>query len=154
MNAEQIEAATKTVCEGILEGLPARFACINALISQKMYHVWRMRGEGILEKSNDGQDVLHALYQAYMDFFVQTERAHGEYLHTLTKRMLENDPNSDNVAAISWELEQRYPKEYGEDKGKNEGKNLLSEPDDEEPLLRRNLLMKSVLSEPDDDCDS
>ena len=69
MNAEQIEAATKTVCEGILEGLPARFACINALISQKMYHVWRMRGEGILEKSNDGQDVLHCALSSIHGLF-------------------------------------------------------------------------------------
>ena len=150
MNAEQIEAAAKIVCAGILEGLPARFACINALISQKMYHVWRMRGENILEDSNDGKDVSRSLDQAYMDFFVRTERAHGEYLNGLTKRMLGNDPDSDNLAAISWELEQRYPKEYGEDKGKH----LLGEPDDREPLSRERLLKQYLLRDPDDDFDS
>ena len=37
-------------------------------------------------------------------------------------------------AAISWELEQRYPKEIiGEDKGKH----LLGETDDREPLFAR-----------------
>ena len=85
MNAEQIEKAAGIVCAGILEGLPPRFACINALISRKMYHVWRMRGENILEDSNDGKDVSRSLDQAYMDFFVRTERAHGEYLQWTNK---------------------------------------------------------------------
>ena len=65
--------------------------------------------------------------------------------------MLGNDPDSDNVAAISWELEQRYPKEYGEDKGECIfWASLMIE-----SLFRaKDLLKQYLLSDPDDDCDS
>ena len=160
MNAEQIETATKTVCEGILEGLPARFACINALISQKTYLVWRMRGEKTLEGLNDGEDVSSSMYQAYMEFFVRTERAHGEYVQSLKKRMLNNSP--DNVAAMSWLLERRYPEEYGEGEnlyfpkknGEDEDENSAIVPDYEARLSRENLLKRCLSSDPDDGCDS
>ena len=157
MNAERIGAAAKIVCSGLLEGLPVRYACVNAEIAEKTYLVWRMRGENILEASNNGKDVSGSLDQAYMDFFLRTERAHGEYVRTLVK-CINNGSNPDNVEAATWELERRYPEEYSESEnlyspkknGEDEDENSMIDPD----ISRERLLKQCLSSDPDDDCDS
>ena len=65
MDVEQIRKVTKIVSQSI------RDACIHALISVKAYNELRMRGEDILEKSNDGKHPQTEIESAYMNFFIQ-----------------------------------------------------------------------------------
>ena len=105
------KATTESICEAIKNGHAVRFACAFAGISQTSYFRWRARGLKALEARDDGIEPESTDEEAYLNFYVQTEKAHAEYVESCRKHIHDAMPKTWQAAC--WSLERRYPEEYG-----------------------------------------
>lgn len=105
------KATTESTCEAIENGHAVRFACAFAGISQSSYFRWRARGLKALEARDDGIEPESTNEEAYLNFYVQTEKAHAEYVEACRKHIHDAMPKTWQAAC--WSLERRYPEEYG-----------------------------------------
>ena len=105
------EETLNTLCDAIVKGHAVRFACAFAGISQTTYFRWRARGLKALEARDDGIEPKSTDEEAYLNFYVETEKAHAEYVETCRKHIHDAMPKTWQAAC--WSLERRYPEEYG-----------------------------------------
>ena len=74
------KATTESICEAIENGHAVRFACAFAGISKTSHFRWRARGLDILEERDEGREPETADEEAYLNFYIQTEKAHAEFV--------------------------------------------------------------------------
>ena len=99
------------VSEAILHGVPVRFACAKSGIAKTSYYRWRARGLLVLEALDDGKEPATTDDDAYLRFYLETEKAHGDYVQRCSLHVQEAMKNAWQAAC--WSLERRYPDEYG-----------------------------------------
>ena len=73
------EETLNTLCDAIVKGHAVRFACAFAGISETSYVRWRLRGLDILEERDEGKEPEIADEEAYLNFYLQTEKAHAGF---------------------------------------------------------------------------
>ena len=102
---------TQNLCDALRNGHAVRFACAMAGVAKTSYYRWRARGLKALEARDDGQEPETTDEEAYLNFYVQTEKAHADFVESCRQHIHAAMPKTWQAAC--WALERRYPEEYG-----------------------------------------